>query len=265
MLTHLAQTRPALYILILFLYIIFGVLIMRKPFQRVFVSKNLHYSATIYKWTELGFGHKLELKQFFDDVISFKAKTFAANDNRDWRTFLKKHRAPYYEEAQQLMFARPNRKTRIDQALLEGCRFALPNIIRFFQRPKDIETGILGGLHFGVLTENGSTNILALSILDRNETPNTAEFSYWKHPTLSSKAALKSAKIYLMMGQELSGYKHFISHTEMKTEGQRGDESFLAFAKRLDFKEAGIREPNAPNGNGKYTHILKADGWQYTP
>lgn len=223
-----------------------------RPAFKVDVNSHLH-------WHELGYGDALPLTRMFGTLATSTARRLQQEDERYDRT----PAADYVQEAKAVMYGLRGLPFGIHQAIPAAAALAVPNIIRAFQQRAEVTNGLLGKYHFAVLQNNDNLReALALATLERTAEPAQAELSVWLAPTLNRKDAHKATHAFMQWGQQHAGYKHYIAHVVARTGTQRGNLASVMAAHQLGFRITGLRGADAANGNGKATHILRADNWQ---
>jgi hypothetical protein len=159
------------------------------------------------------------------------------------------------------MFSLRGFKFGIHQLLPLAAGIALPSIARLFQSPEEESKGFFGKLHIGVLWGQSGKEVLGLATLEKTNQPNEAELTAWVHPETDRSLAFFAWVELMSWGKKKSGYLHFITDTDARTNQQRGNRPAIFAANRLGFKKAGIRVADDTKGNGKTTVILKARNW----
>lgn len=218
------------------------------------------------EWKELCFGDTRKLYHFFHDVLGIRAEAIAKEDRKKWATLSKVEVESYHKEASDIMFTLAPLPFNIHRL---GTHRAMPlatslfasEILRFRKHPADERTGMAGKYHFAALWHKTKNKIVGVSVLEKTDDLDEANFSCWRHPHFNSQVFLGAANDLMQWGKKTAGYQHFIAHTEKKTSNQRGNKEAVLEAKQLGFKIVGTRAPDAPNGNGRKAHILSARNW----
>jgi hypothetical protein len=209
----------------------------------------------------LSWGDGRKLHRFFEDILASKVEHLVREDGRKWRELPIEERKKYRVEASNIMFSLRGFKFGLHQILPVLAGTALPNILRLFQSPEDVSKGLFGKLHIGVLWGQSGKEILGIATLEKTDQPNEAELTAWVHPEANRSLAFSAWVELMSWGQKTSGYLHFITGTDARTNQQRGNRPAIVAANRLGFKKVGIRAADDTKGNCKTTVILKARNW----
>lgn len=227
---------------------------MRPAFQ---IDVTGHHSLV---WHELSLGHALPLCRLFNRITADRARRLQDLDSRRNRTAS----ADYKKEVKAQLFALRDFPFGIHQVLPAAAALAAPNMLRLSQTPHNTpHSDLLGRYHFAVLQDKATPNeAQALAVLERRAPAPEAELSLWAAPTTHRPGLHGAVRTLMQWGCQQAGYQRYIAHVQARVYGQRGNLPALMAARELGFRIVGRRDAFAPNGNGKTTHILRADNWQ---
>jgi hypothetical protein len=208
-----------------------------------------------FLWKELSWWHSYKIHRFFKAVLDAKQKSLAKEDGKVWGALGRAERQKYHKEAHSVFELRSS-PLGVHHVLPLVAALAVPDIVRLCQPYEEMGSGLAGRCHIGLLWHKASDEVVGITIFGRTECPNEAEVSYWKHPSLTGALFRQAMKKLLSRACRAAGYVRLKAHVEAPTREQRGNNASLSFAKKLGFQITGIREPDAPNGNGKKTLVL---------
>lgn len=233
---------------------------VREPFY-IPVDTSLADASRNLFWRELSWGDDLKLGRMFRHMLEVKATSLATEEGAVWKFLTQSEKESYRQQVCDLALIPRGFPIGLHRIMPVVAALGLPNIVRFCQKQEDVKKGYLGRYQFGILWDRASKEVGAFVILQKTARDNEAEVSVWKSPSLETKIFRESMKQFLGWAQEMCDYKNFLAHIQAPTDALRGNPQAVACATGMGASLSGIREPDAPDGNGKKTLIYTVQNW----